>query len=405
MVDVLPHSPETATIPNDDTGGAGVLRSRHLQAGGPAAMRYERMIMEVESPEQIGYDLVRVNLAESSMRDRTLAGLGMDPADLSGLLLQYADHRGSLAARQAIAADGDGIAPDDVLLTVGAAGALFLAATALLERGDRLVAASPNYASNLETPRAIGAEIAPLRLQFEDGWRVDLDRLEALLADGAKLVSLTTPHNPTGAEIAMGDLRTIIALAERAGAWLLVDETYRELASEPGPLAASLGERVISVSSLSKTYGIPGIRVGWAVCRDRGLMTTLLAAQEQAALSHSVLDMAVAEWVLARRETFLPDVREQVVRRRAMVRDWIAADGRFEWVEPSGGVVCFPRIADPRVDARAFFARLQERGVFVGPGWWFEQPDRHFRLGYGYPTDTELADGLAALSATLDGLS
>lgn len=368
-------------------------------------MRYQRMIMEVESPEQIGYDLVRVNLAESSMRDRTLAALGMNPENLSGLLLQYADHRGSEPARAAIAADGEGTAPDDVLLTVGAAGALFLAATALLERGDRLIVAAPNYASNLETPRAIGAEIVPLDLRFDEGWRVDPDRLGGLLSDGAKMVSLTTPHNPTGAELPLEDLRTIVAMTERAGAWLLVDETYRELASEPGPLAASLGERVISVSSLSKTYGIPGIRVGWAVCRDRGMMTTLLAAQEQAALSHSVLDMAVAEWVLARRERFLPEIREQVARRRGMVRDWIAQDGRFAWVEPSGGVVCFPRIADSSVDARGYFGRLQAGGVFVGPGWWFEQPEHHFRLGYGYPTDAELADGLAALSSTLDDIS
>ena len=365
-------------------------------------MRYQRMIMEVESPEEIGYDLVRVNLAESSMRDRSLAGLGMDPGDLAGLLLQYADHRGSPAVRAAIAADGPGLDPGDVLLTVGAAGALFLVATALLEPGDRLVVASPNYASNLETPRAIGAEIVPLSLRFDDGWRVDLDRLATLIVPGTKLVSLTTPHNPTGAEIPLDDLRTIAGMAERAGTWLLVDETYRELASNPGPPAASLGERVIGVSSLSKTYGIPGIRVGWVACREHGLMTSLLAAQEQAALSHSVLDMAVAEWVLARRERFLPGIREQVARRRAMVRDWIASDGRVEWVEPSGGVVCFPRIADPAADARALYARLRERGVFVGPGWWFGQPDRHFRLGYGYPSDAELTEGLAAISGALD---
>ncbi|MGI9252997.1 MAG: pyridoxal phosphate-dependent aminotransferase, partial [Thermomicrobiales bacterium] len=362
-------------------------------------------IMEVESPEQIGYDRVRVNLAESSMRDRTLAGLGMDPGELSGLLLQYADHRGFEGARSAIAADGDGIAPDDVLLTVGAAGALFLAATALLEPGDRLVVAAPNYASNLETPRAIGAEIVPLNLRFDEGWRVDLDRLTKSLTSNTKLVSLTTPHNPTGAEIPWDDLRVIARMVERAGAWLLVDETYRELASEPLPLAASLGERVISVSSLSKTYGVPGIRVGWAVCRDETLMTSLLAAQEQAALSHSVLDMAVAEWLLARRDSLLPEIRAQVMRRRAMVHDWIASDGRFEWAEPTGGVVCFPRIADPAVDARAYVSRLQADGIFVGPGWWFEQSERHFRLGYGFPADGELADGLSALSAALDDVS
>ena len=117
-------------------------------------MNYQRMIMEVESPEQVGYDRVRVNLAESSMRDRSLADLGMDPALLGDLLLQYGDHRGSETLRAQIAVDGDGVlTPDDVLVTVGAAGALFLTATAVLDPGDPVVVATPNYASNLETPR------------------------------------------------------------------------------------------------------------------------------------------------------------------------------------------------------------------------------------------------------------
>ena len=141
------------------------------------------MIMEVESPEQIGYDRVRVNLAESSMRDRSLTDIGFDPAALGDLLLCYGDHRGSEILRSQIATDGCGaLAPDDVLVTVGAAGALFLTATALLGPGDGLVVARPNYASNLETPRAIGADIACLDLDFAAGYQVDLDRLAALIA-------------------------------------------------------------------------------------------------------------------------------------------------------------------------------------------------------------------------------
>ena len=92
------------------------------------------MIMEVESPEQVGYDRVRVNLAESSTRDRSLRDIGFDPAELGDLLLQYGDHRGSERLRALIAADGAGqLRPDDVLVTVGAAGALFLTALQLAE--------------------------------------------------------------------------------------------------------------------------------------------------------------------------------------------------------------------------------------------------------------------------------
>ncbi len=362
-------------------------------------MKFERMIMEVESPEQIGYDLVRVNFAESSMRDRTLTELGIPYDRISNQLLCYGDHRGSEHLRTMIAADGNGLlTPEDVLVTVGAAGALFLTATALLEPGDRLVVARPNYASNIETPRAIGADIVYLELSFEDGYRVDPDKLATLITPETKLVSLTSPHNPTGAVIPQADLLRIIELVERAGCWLLYDETYRELADDIQPPASTLSDRVISVSSLSKTYGVPGIRLGWVTCRNETLMTMLLAAQEQAALAHSVLDIAVAEYVLEHRVALLAEVREHIHGQRSIIKQWIEAEPGIEWVEPEGGVVCFPRFTNPSIDARTIYAQLQSDGIFLGPGWWFEQADRHMRIGFGYPTESELRTGLTSIS-------
>ncbi len=365
-------------------------------------MRYRRMIMEVESPEEVGYERVRYNLAESSMADRALGEIGIDLRDL---LLCYGDHRGRPDLRELIAADGQGaFGADDVLVSVGAAGALFTAATTLLEPGGRLVVAHPNYASNLETPRAIGCEIATLPLRLEDGFRLDLDRLASLITPGTRLVSLTTPHNPTGAVICPDDLARVIELVESAGAWLLLDETYRELTPRPAPPAAALSERVISVSSVSKTYGVPGIRVGWLVCRDRALMEQLLAAKEQIALAHSVVDEAIALAVLEQRESLLPSIRAHAARNLAAVTAWMASEPRLEWVAPDGGVVCFPRIrAEAEIAPAAFYRALNERyATWVGPGHWFEQDARHFRLGYGYPATDDLSIALANVSAALD---
>lgn len=364
-------------------------------------MRYRRMVMEVESPEEIGYERVCYNLAESSMADRALGDIGVDLGDL---LLCYGDHRGRPDLRELIAADSEGIiSPDDVLVSVGAAGALFTAATALLAPGDRLVVAHPNYASNLETPRAIGCEIATLPLRLEEGFRLDLDRLAALVTPGTRLVSLTTPHNPTGAVLSREALGRVVEIVEGAGAWLLLDETYRELAREPLPYVATLSERAISVSSVSKTYGVPGIRVGWLVCRDPGLMETLLAAKEQMALAHSVVDEAIAHAILARRNALLPAIRAHAARNQATVAAWMAREPLLEWVAPQGGVVCFPRIrADAGVDPAAFYRALNERyGTWVGPGHWFERAPRHFRLGFGYPSVGELPVALGNISAAL----
>jgi len=355
------------------------------------------MPIEIESPEQLGYDTIANNLSESSFSDMRLSDHGIDP-DVAGLLLQYGDHLGLPRLREQVAMDAGPLGPDDVLVTAGAAPALFVVASALVQPGDHTVVLRPNYATNLETPRAIGADIAYLELDFDTGYQVDLDRLAALITPGTKLVSLTSPHNPTGAVIPQADLAEIVRMVERAGTWLLLDETYRELGDEIQPPASVLSDRVISVSSLSKTYGVPGIRVGWVTCRNRDLMTTLLAAQEQAALAHSILDIAVAEHVLANRDRLLPEIRAHIAGQRHIMSNWIARDDRVEWVEPKGGVVCFPRFADPGIDARGIYARLQDDGIFLGPGWWFEQEPRHMRIGFGYPTATELRTALTSIS-------
>ena len=365
-------------------------------------MRYSRMIMEVESPEEIGYEHLRYNLAESSMADRRLGTLAQGMEDL---VLCYGDHRGRPDLRAEIAAaSGGGVTPEDVLVSVGAAGALFTVATALLGAGDRLVVTRPNYASNLETPRAIGADVAILDLDIATGFRVDPAALSALITPGTRLVSVTSPHNPTGTVLPWKDLATIAEVCARAGAHLLVDETYRDLSANPTPLAATLGDHVISVSSLSKTYGVPGIRVGWIVSRDRALMTTFLAAKEQIALAHSVIDEAIALAILRQRATLLPEIRAIAQRHQHIVEQWITQEKRLAWVRPEGGVVCFPCIRpDLGIDPDAFHRRLNEQyRTWLGPGHWFEQDARFFRLGFGYPSTDDLPVALRNISLALD---
>ncbi len=357
------------------------------------------MPIEAELPEQFGYDRIRYNLAESSVADTPLRDLGVD---LDDLVLMYGDHLGRPGLRAAIAGDSVGLSPDDVLVTPGAAAALFIVATSLLKPGDHLVVARPNYATNLETPRALGAEISHLDLHFEDGWAVDADRIAALMTPRTRLVSLTDPHNPTGAVIPETTVRALVDLVEaHPTARLLIDETYREMTfGGPQPPAATLSERVIGVSSLSKADGLPGIRIGWLVTRDRALAATFLAAKEQILITNSVVDEAIAEVAMLRRPERLARIREGIDAAFATVRTWFAGQDVFEWVEPRGGVVGFPRFRPGvDVDIDAFYRILLERhGTVVGPGHWFDQPRRHFRLGFGWPTAEDLAGGLAALS-------
>ena len=364
-------------------------------------MKYVRMPIEIESPEEQGYDTIRYNLSESSMRDRKLSDLGIRSDDL---VLAYGAHRGApglinLIARQASVADAD------ILATAGAAAALFIIATTLLEKDDHLVVVRPNYATNIETPRAIGCAIDYVDLSFEEGFALDPDRIERLLRPNTKLISVTTPHNPTGVSLTEPTLRRLIALAEARGIRLLVDETYREMSFIPKlPVAASLSPSAISVSSVSKSYGIPGVRVGWIINRDPKLMERFLAAKEQIGICGSIIDEQIAEAALQQSAPWLASVAKDLAIGVETVATWIASEPRLEWVRPSGGCVCFPRIrADAGVDIDRFYHVLSaDHAACVGPGHWFEQDRRHMRIGFGWPLPAELKGGRAAISASLD---
>ena len=354
--------------------------------------------MEAESPEELGYDTLRVNLAESSCRDRTFGSLGLD---LDGLVLLYGDHRGNPGLRAGLAAEA-GLGAEACLLTTGAAMALFLVSLTLLGPDEHLVVVRPNYATNLETPWALRARVTPLDLRLEDGFRLDLDRVAAALRPETRLVSVTTPHNPSGVAMDRATLDGLISLVEQHGCHLLVDETYRDLSRAPLPVAAGLSSRAISVASVSKTYGLPGIRVGWVLSEDPALQGRLLAAKEQMVLTGSVLDEAIAAAVWAQRPQLLPTILDRTDRARDRVAAWIAAEPRLEWVAPGGGVVAFPRIrADAGVDVPAFYRGLADRKILVGAGHWFDQDAAHFRLGWGWPTEAELEEGLAGITAAL----
>jgi aspartate/methionine/tyrosine aminotransferase len=274
------------------------------------SMQYLRMPIEIEAPEGIGYGNINCNLSESSFTDQRLDGLGLS---LDNLLLHYGDHKGKPALRELITHTGD-FALDEVLITSGAAAALFIVATSLLDEGEQILVAKPNYATNIATPQAIGATVSYLQLRFDDGYRINLDELASFLTPQTQLVSLTYPHNPTGVMIDIDTLLQVIRLVEQNGCYLLIDETYRDMCFVPKlPVAASLSDNVISVSSMSKSYGLPGIRIGWLICRNKKLMETFFAAKEQIFITNSVLDEEIAFQYLLNKEKLFSPVRAAIL--------------------------------------------------------------------------------------------
>jgi aspartate/methionine/tyrosine aminotransferase len=359
------------------------------------------MPIEIESPEQMGYGNVKFNLTESSFRDATLGDLNLD---LSKLVLCYGDHFGHPGFRGLLATEY-GVKPDDILLTVGAAHGLFMISTALLEKGDRLLVIRPNYATNIETPRAIGAEIDFYDLTFEKGYRLDIDRLAAMIRPETKLVSVTTPHNPTGVVLPEVDLRRLIDITAKKGCTLLVDETYRDMSrGKPTTFAASIAPHVISVCSLSKTYGLPGIRMGWLVTSDAKKMETFLAAKEQSVIAGSIVDETIGYEYFKNRAKFFPAIQAKMNAHHEILEAFYSKEKRLERIPTEGGVVSFPRIRkDSGVDVEKFYKVLNGKyQTFVGPGHWFEQDRASMRIGFGWPTTEELRGGLENIRSALD---
>ncbi|KAF5985783.1 transaminase type I [Fusarium coicis] len=306
-------------------------------------------------------------------------------------------------------ADDAGVSADDVLITSGAAGALFIITTSQLgsthdSERNHLVVVRPNYANNLETPEAVVCEISYIDITFENGFQPNIDDIEAAIKPNTRLVSVTYRHNHTGSALSREALDRLVAITKKKGVLVLVDETYRDIAfAEKLPVAASLGDHDLSVCSVSKSFGMPGVRIGWLITTNKTLEKTFFAAKEQISISGSVINEWIAIGVLSRREKILSDTTDEMRVRLQMVESWIESEELLEWVKPTGGVVCFPCIKqEPKGWYSAFYERLlNKHATYVGPGHWFEMSDGFFRLGYGWPTRDELEGGMKAISAAL----
>ncbi len=368
-------------------------------------MKFLRMPIEIEAPEQLGYHKIDCNLTESSYTDFKFKDLGLD---LNELLISYVDHRGHPGLRKLLSEETKGIIhPDQVLLTSGAAQALFIISSSLLDRGDELVVVRPNYATNLETPRALDAKLKIVELDFDSGYRTNPEAIKAAITTSTKLVSITVPHNPTGAVMSERDLEAIIDITEKAGCLLLVDETYREMNFDGVmPHAASRAGHVISVASFSKTFGLPGIRVGWLMTRNQKAFETFFAAKEQIQICGSALDEEIAFQFYAKKDHFLPAIQSNLRRKFTILKNWMENQNHLEWVEPRGGCVAFPRFKKPvaeRINLDRFYKTLNETfSTYVGPGHWFEQSKTSMRIGYGWPGEEELRRGLDNITKSIE---
>lgn len=354
----------------------------------------------------------RYDLAETVGPDLHLADLVEETTfalELKNLPLAYGHAAGHPRLRQVIA-DRYQVGADDVVTAVGGVNAIFLAGMAACEPGDEVVLAVPAFPPVEATLRAIGVEVRALRLKFETGYQVDPYEVLRLVSSRTRMVILTSPQTPSGVAVPYDIQRQVSQeLAQRQpDAYLLVDETYKAAAygDEPvAPHAVDIGANVVTLTSLSKCHGAPGLRLGWLVTRNRALRSELITAKFNTIISCSTLDEALAVRLLQKEATIIRERRQILAEGLSRVAAWASDNSRYAaWLRPSAGALCCARLRPEAFDDTAvsrFYQVTTANGVRVGPGTWFGEESRVFRIGFGLLPMPDLEAALGILSAAV----
>jgi aspartate/methionine/tyrosine aminotransferase len=338
-----------------------------------------------------------LELATPADRDRFMA-----------LPLSYTQTFGSPTLREAIAATYPGLSAADILCFAGAEEGIYVGMRTLLCAGDHAIVMTPNYQAAETLPMSI-CEVTGVPLVESEDWALDVDAIQAAVRPSTRLISVNFPNNPTGAVPARAAFDALIELCRRRGIWLFSDEVYRGLERSDAdriPQAAELYERGISLNVMSKSYGLPGLRIGWVACRDRDLLASMERYKHYLSICNSAPSEVLAEIALKARDTLLARNRGLVIENLQRLDAFFARfESLFEWKAPKGGCVAFPRYLGSE-GVEVFCRRLiEEAGVLLLPASIYrseltDTPRDRFRIGFGR---ANLPAGVQAMQAWLSG--
>lgn len=295
--------------------------------------------------------------------------------------------------------------PADVLITAGAAEANYLAIMQLLQPDDEIVIETPGWPQTEVLAKAIGAKIIKVERQEAENWRLPLGRLEEAISPRTRMIFLTNPNNPTGDVLDENELSQIVAIADRVGAWLLVDEVYAGLEWD-GPRAPSIAgmyARGITTGSVSKALGLQGLRTGWVICPDAGMIRDAVILRENSSEIMNIMGEVIAEIALrpARYEVAMTKARDEGRANLGQMNAWIAEQDGLSWISPRAGLIGLAHLP-VGIDSDPFarFLLADPYRTFLLPGSAYDQT-AHIRLGVGGGAGVNLSDGLTRLSQAL----
>ena len=346
----------------------------------------ERMMSKFEQT-------VEYNLSESGVHPILLKELlADDPKHIQRLLetdLNYPYVNGIPELRQNIASLYNAAAPENVLVTVGAIEANYITTRTLLSPGDEMALMLPNYMQIWGIAKNHGYNLKTFHLLEDRGWAPDLDELRDIVSPGTKLIAVCHPNNPTGYILTETEMDHIVSIADRVGAWILSDEVYRGAEREreqETPSFFGRYDKVVAMGSMSKAYGLPGLRIGWAV-GPVNLIDEIWARHEYVAISATMLSNKLAAIALS------PEVRPRIIQRTRdyirkgfpILKQWMDGhENTFTLTPPQAAAIAYVRYHFD-INSTEFMERLlKEKSTLIVPGDHFGM-DHFVRISFGLP--------------------
>lgn len=346
---------------------------------------------DLEYTQSLWEQKVDFNLTESGVHPIRLDELLGDDSDkLAEMLateINYPHVNGDPELRENIAKLYNGASVENVLVTVGAAEANNIVMQTIMEPGDELVTQSPTYKQIWGIALNAGHMVRPFHMLADSGWALDIDDLNAQVSDKTRVIAVCNPNNPTGYIMTDNEMDAVVAAADKVGAWILADEVYRgaeRLREEETASFFGRYDKVLALGSMSKAYGLPGLRVGWVVGPPADV-ENIWRRHEYTTITASMLSNLLATYALS------PDVRPRLLQRtREYIRKgfpileaWMnRQDGLFSYTPSQASAVTFIRYHLDINSTELMEKLCRDASVFVGAGDSFGM-DHHIRIAFG----------------------
>jgi len=360
---------------------------------------------DLERIQSIYENSVEINLTESGIEPLSLKEL-MNPKEIEELInlpLGYGYTQGTPLLRQRISNLYEGADENNVLVTSGSSEAIFLSAVLTVSKGNRVVMMTPNYLSFNGVAEALGADVDYVPLIKKEKWEWDLDCLDEAVSNKTKVISICNPNNPTGSILNLEQMLKIVEIADRVGAYLLVDEVYigAELGTKQTKSFLGMYEKTIVTSGLSKSYAHPGLRIGWIVS-EKSIVEEAWAIKDYTTIASSSLSQHIAAKVLEPETISKLRSRTKVLLNKNLetFSKWVLPfSNHLSFLKPEAGGFAFVEY-DMDINSTDLVHDLRKNeGVFIVPGDSFGM-DRYFRIGLGHES-TGFSKGLDLLSKGL----